>query len=261
MIRDKRYKEHCVFAELDCYVNFYRCLGFSVFGFVATGTTALVNFNSYFFSSVQGTLSSIRNILRDGHINDAYALLRKYHDSITLNIYANLYLQNGVANGEWIVARIDNWLKGTEKLLAYRAMWDYIRSSKQLVDITKLIYSDSRYQDVRERCNDHMHYNVFANALLNDDRIYLDGRLEALTTFSSDAKDLFILHLAYLLSINQHYVASSDYGDALESGQTPEPDSQYWVASFVQEIFDEIITVRRPDIAAAIKERTDMHLK
>ena len=35
---------------------------------------------------------------------------------------------------------------------------------------------------------------------------------------------------------------SSDYLDALECNMQPEADSQYWVAPFVQEIFDDIVT-------------------
>jgi len=261
MIRDKRYLEHHVFAELDRYIDFYDFLAHSVVVFIPAGTTMIGNFNSFCLTSIHGTLSSIRSVLRDGHINDAYALLRKYYDFITINIYSNLCLKDGVEEGKWIVDEVDNWLKDTEKLPAYRAMWDYIRSSKHLADITELTCFDCRYQDIRERCNDHVHCNRFSSALLNDDRIYFEGRLDVLNTFSSDVADLFILHLAYLFSINQHYMASSDYVDALECGLTPEPDSQYWVARLVQEVFDEIIAVRRPDLAAAIKKRTDMHLK
>ena len=40
----------------------------------------------------------------------------------------------------------------------------------------------------------------------------------------------------------------------------PEPDSQYWVAAFVQEIFDQTIKKSRPDVAAMIKQHSSMHL-
>jgi hypothetical protein len=55
-------------------------------------------------------------------------------------------------------------------------------------------------------------------------------------------------------------MTSSDYLDPLECGIVPVPDSQYWVAPFVQEVFDNIIAKQRPDIAATIKRYTCMQL-
>ena len=40
----------------------------------------------------------------------------------------------------------------------------------------------------------------------------------------------------------------------------PEEDSQYWVAPFVQEVFDKIIKTKRYDIAEEIKKNTTMQL-
>jgi len=56
-------------------------------------------------------------------------------------------------------------------------------------------------------------------------------------------------------------MASSDYLDALEVGQQPEEGSQYFVAPFVQQAFDKVIKVKRPDVAAAIKRNTAMVLE
>jgi len=81
-----------------------------------------------------------------------------------------------------------------------------------------------------------------------------------LDVFADDALDLFVLHIAYLFFLNDHYMMSSDYLDALEVGMQPEEDSQYWVASFIQKTFDEVITPRRTDILAVIKANTAMQL-
>jgi hypothetical protein len=42
---------------------------------------------------------------------------------------------------------------------------------------------------------------------------------------------------------------------------TPPENSQYWVASYIQEIFDDLIKKRRPDIANLIREKTSMELE
>ena len=260
-IYTEEYQKHVVFSELNKYIDFYEGLSHTVFGFLATGTNAILNFESYIFSSIKGTLESIFLILKDGKINDSYALLRKYYDSAMINIYSNLYLDDHVSIENFIVEKIDNWLKGTDQLPEFRVMSNYIRESSKILEINNLLYSDGRYKKIRDRCNDNTHYNFFYNMLYNDSEIYLEHRIKFLTRFSIDIKDIFILHVAYLFHIRDHYMTSSDYVDALECGIEPKLDSQYWVAPYVQQIFDEIITKNRPDIVESIKKNSCMQLK
>jgi hypothetical protein len=56
-------------------------------------------------------------------------------------------------------------------------------------------------------------------------------------------------------------MVSSDYMDSIEMGIQPEEDSQYWVASFVQEVFNKIIKLKRYDLAEVIKQHTMMQLE
>lgn len=261
MPTDTEYQSHPVFSDLDRYVAFYNSLSHSVFQFPTMGTKAICNIDSYVFSSMQGTLTSISTILRDGKINDAYALLRKYYDSAIITIYSNLYLEEHFSIENFVVLQIDNWLKGKEQLPEYRVMSNYIRNSSKVAEITECLFADNRYKQLRERCNDHTHYNFYHNVLLNDPEIHLPSRGKALNGFSEDLRDVVILHLAYLFFTNQHYMASSDYLDSLECGLTPEPDSQYWVAPFVQELFDEVVKKHRPDVAEKIMKHTCIQLK
>lgn len=221
---------------------------------------AICNIDSYLFSSVQGTLASIQAILRDGRINDAYALLRKYHDSAIINIYTGLYLQDHFSIQNFVVEQIDKWMQGKDRLPEFRIMSQYIRESARLAPITALLFADDRYKRLRNRCNDHSHYNFYRNVLLNDKEISFGGRRRALEEFSNDLRDVLILHVSYMFFASGHYMMSSDYLDCLECGMAPEPDSQYWVASFVQEIFDQTLKRFRPDIAATIRQHSSMHL-
>ncbi len=257
---DEEYQKHTVFADLEQYAAFYKSLAFSVFQFVSAGTRAICNIDSYLFSSVQGTMASIQAVLRDGRINDAYALLRKYYDSCIINIYTGLYLEDHFSTENLVVEQIDKWVRGIDRLPQFRSMSQYIRRSPRVAPITALLHADDRYKRLRGRCNDHMHYNFYQNVLLNDNEIFLEGRGQALEQFSNDLRDVLILHLSYVFFANAHYMMSSDHLDCLECGMTPEPDSQYWVAPFVQDIFDETVKRNRPDIAAAIKQHTCMHL-
>lgn len=232
----------------------------SVLTFLTLGTKALCNIDTYVYSSMQGTLESMRTIMIAGRINDAYALLRKYHDSAVINVYSNLYLHNNFSIENFIVEKINNWLQGNEKLPEYRVMSQYIRASEVLKPINDVLSADDRYKILRDRCNDHTHYNFYRHAMLNDNEIYIKDRGFWLDQYSVDVRDIFILHLGYIFFLNDHYMRSSDYMDALDCGMQPEDGSEYWVAPYIQETFDEVITPRRPDMTAAIKTRSAMQL-
>jgi hypothetical protein len=258
---DRAYTEHSVFAELDRYAKFYQLLGMSIFQFLSMGTQAICNIDTNVYSSIQGTIESIKLVLFAGRINDAYALLRKYYDSAIINVYTNLYLKDNFSINNFVVRKIDNWLKGKETLPEYRVMSDYIRGSKALNPINDLLIRDDRYKGLRDRCNDHTHYNFYHHVMLNNNEIYIANRGQWLERLRNDIRDIFILHIGYVFFLNDHYMMSSEYRDALECNMEPEKESQYWVEPFIQDMFNEVITPWRPDITAIIKANSDMQLK
>lgn len=257
----KEYLEHKVFTQLTEYADFYDSLSFSIMGWVSQGTKAIINIDTYVYSSIQGTLESIKIILLQGRINDSYALLRKYFDSTIINVYSNLYLADNFSIDNFIVTKIDNWRNGTDKVPEYRVMSQYIKDSAKLQPINMLLQKDNTYKDLRNRCNDHTHYNYYHNLLLNDNKIYLKNRLKSLDSLAQDLEDIFIQHFSYIFYLNDHYMMSSDYVDSLDFGVTPEEGSQYFVAPFIQDIFDRIMKTKRPDLAQAIQTKTTMDLQ
>lgn len=259
-VTEKAYKEHYVFGELDRYEHFYKQLAMSVFSFASMGTKAICNFDTYTYSSIQGTVESIKVILLAGRINDAYALLRKYYDSVIINVYSNLYLKDHFSSECFIVEKINDWLQGKEKLPEFRMMSQYIQASGMLKPINDLLHVNDRYKQLRSRCNDHMHYNFFRNLMLNDNEIHIEKRGWWLEKFAEDVRDVFILHLGYIFFLNDHYMMSRDYLDALDCNMQPEENSQYWVAPFIQDIIDEVIVPIRPEIAVSIKANSSMQL-
>jgi len=259
-VTDKTYQEHLVFIELKRYMKFYEQLAMAVFPFVTMGTKAIHNIDTYVYSSMQGTLESMKLILHGGRINDTYSLLRKFYDSAVINVYSGLYLRDNFNTESYIVQKINNWLLGKERLPEYRVMSQYIKSSKVLRPINDIFGIDNRYKLIRARCNDHTHYNFYRHAMLNDNKIYMNNRVKWLDIFSEDIHDLLIMHLGYVFFLNSHYMMSSDYLDALECGMQPNEDSQYWVAPFIQVFFDEVITPRRPDVTSAIRTNTLIQL-
>lgn len=259
-IKDKEYKEHNVFSELASYIDFYDKFSMSVMSFGMMGTTDIVNMDTYVYSSIQGTIDSIKVLLGKGRINDSYCLLRKYYDSVIINIYSNLYIEDNCNAEKFLVDKVNNWLHGKDQLPRYRVMSAYIRNSEKLYEINKLIHSNNRYKSIRSRCNDHTHYNYFQHMLVNDSEVYIENRIKFLDELSADIKDIFVLHLSYIFSLNDHYMMSSDYVDYLDCGMQPPEGSQYWVSSFIKKVFDDVIKECRPDIALVILSNTSMQL-
>lgn len=201
MVSDERYRGHQVFSELDEYIDFYRSLSISVMSFATMGTTAFVSMDTYVYSSIQGTVDSIKTLLEKGRINDCYSLVRKYFDSAVINVYSNLYLQDHRSIDNYIVEKVNNWLHGKEKLPEYRIMSQYIKKSRVLEAINNLLYVNELYKNVRERCNAHTHYNYFKNILLNDSEVYLKERSCILDELLEDVRSIFILHLSYICTM------------------------------------------------------------
>jgi hypothetical protein len=177
---DPNYSAHNVFSDLDYYMSFYGSFSTSILHFCTIGTRAIMNIDTYVYSSIQGTLESAKHVLKNGRIGDAYALLRKYYDAAVMNVYINCYLEeeyklivdkipkwlNGTEqppeiSSALIVDKIQNWLNGTEQLPDFRRMSNYIRASSRLKSVNDLLFADEkRYKKVREHCNDSVHYNL-----------------------------------------------------------------------------------------------------
>jgi hypothetical protein len=258
---NKQYREHKVFAQLTEYSDFYESFSQSVMNWVTQGTKSILNLDTYVYSSMQGTLESIHDILFKGRINDSYSLLRKFYDSTIINIYSNLYLEDNFSLDNFFVTQIENWRKGADKLPEYRIMSQYIKNSPKLKVISDLLQRDQTYKNIRARCNDHTHYSYFHNLMLNNNRIYSPDRIKVLDNFSSDLEHIIIQHLAYIFTVHDHYMMSTDYSDSMNVGVTPEEDSEYWVAPFIQEIYDKLIKEKRPEVAKELKKHTTMKLE
>lgn len=260
-VNSKDYQGHEIFEKIEYFMEYYEFLSDNCMLFTSMGTKSVLNIETYIFLSMKGTLDSIRCILKIGRINDAYALLRKFYDSIYINIYATLYLEDHHNIENFIVSKIQNWIEGKEQMPSHREISNYIRKSPKLERLDSVLYKDKRYNDIRDRCNDNTHYNFYQNVMLNDNKVYNRNRKSHLDGLMFGITQLMIMHVSYIYVLNDHYMSSSDYRDFIDMGMTPPEDSQYWIDSIAQDFFDNVIRAKRPDIADLIKSRSAMHLK
>ena len=174
----KDYLDHCVFVELKRYMDFYEKLHQSTNQFEKKGSFFKFNTDSILFLSIHHTLDSILTVLRKERINDAYYLLRKYHDLSVISIYIDRNLEKEFAN--WLEENSDledlknskysNWIKNSKNRLPnYSDMIKILKSDdtlKQLNDLL-LVPKAECYEQIRRHCNDHVHFNTFDSVLLN----------------------------------------------------------------------------------------------
>lgn len=252
------YHNHHIFKQLKQYSEFYDDLAGSASDHTKTGMETF-NLDAHAFMSIQGTLDSIHDTLEKGRIGDAFALLRKYYDATIVNIYANLLLEDYFNPDTWSVDEVRQWVLGKAEM-PKGSVNKYIRDARQLADINSL-FQDTKPKEIRDRANNYVHYNYYDNFVLNANEIFLgEERVKQLNFISDDIEYIFIRHLACIFTLSEEYMGSSDYVDMLDAGQKPEEGSQYWVAPYIQQIFDQVIKAKRPDVAGIIKEKTSMCL-
>ena len=261
IVNDKEYQSHKIFPLLDTLVGYYNAFYMIGPDFLTKGLIlGLFNIDKVICGSLAGTLDSVRKVMKDGRLNDAYALLRKYHDGILVAIYVNVYIAENCSLDNFIVEKIQNWVKNKQKLPSSEKMLDVIRKHKPLEDLEKLFDFDGLYHRIRRLTNGNTHYNKLYYLWLNNNMIYNPKREKELDNLYACTLHLFILHFAYMYSLNPHYMMSTDYVDALDAGFQPEDGSQYWVAPYVKDVFNKYIVTKRPDVAEYMRTHTEMEL-
>ena len=123
-------QNHPLFDELPLICDFYKSLSFNCFLYLPAGTRGIVNYNSYLYESLAGTISSIYDIVKKGHLNDACILLRAYFDTILTAVYIDVIRdeQFDVFNN-FVVKEVDEWLQAKYRIPSVRKLLSIIKTS------------------------------------------------------------------------------------------------------------------------------------
>ena len=267
-IREK-YFSHPIFQTLSDIKEFYSNLSFLDFSLPDLVGTRCLNITSEMYQSIENTIDSIEILLKKYRLNDAAALVRKYDDAVNLSVYILLTLDDekeSFFKEEYVYESIlDSWIdnnfKGKEQLLkqgnseVLKLMEKKNEKLKNLLLKKQYIYNKGS-----KIGNDNLHYNFFKICILNMEKMltdheyvftYMDDMLESL-------KFIFKIHLSYIISYKPSFLRSSDYIDALESGE--EPDEKYinTAAPFVEEVFKKYIEQEDKELANYLKKITSL---
>lgn len=235
------YLKHKVFDDLKYMMEFYDSLSCSCFSFVASGTKGIVNYASYVYSSIEGTLDSITTLLTKGRINDAYTLIRKLFDDILLEIYMDVNLKDKFSLENYIVEEVNEWIQGKHRIPKTVMILKYLETSERTRDLYPLFGWDTYLKKNRELLDDSVHSNRYHLMLLNCNRAYIANRERHLKNCEIVLNQLFLLHLSFIFHLNPQYLMAFDYIYYMDEGLTPPEGSEAWIASFAQDAFDKVI--------------------
>ena len=233
---------HMLLLDLKAIAEFYRAISYNCFLFLPIGTRGWLNYNSYLFESIAGTISSIDDLVRKGHLNDACVLLRLYFD----NIYTDTYIQITLKNrfdvfSNFYVSEVEEWLQKKHRIPSIKKIVTLLETNNITNPIYSILNKNNQLVNYREFLDDCVHGNRYQALLYNCSAIYLENREKLLIRIQSIVKTLFTLHFSFIFSLNPHYLMASDYRDCIEMGLIPPSGSEYWIAPFAQEAFNKYV--------------------
>lgn len=266
------YTSHKVFERLSAIQDFYDTINMTSSSCTDMPLTSNIGKTlCVLFSSIKGTIESIFILLKHGHCNDAFALIRKYSDAIIIDTYKSILIKETYAqffnDVSWEVIvknKVSEWIEAKSPLMDMHPKKEFQEIKKafpQLMDILDLkskknkppkldyVNPDSEeeqplYCKIRSFCNDNVHYNSFGAFLWNDPdflRCHIDISLKLLNNVYSCMTFLSSMHFAFLYELHPEYFMAADYIDYLERGEQPPLGSEYWVAPGLQDFFTRVV--------------------
>ena len=144
-------QNHPLMEELPLIGDFYKRLSFNCFLFLSLGTRGIVNYNSYLYESLSGTISSICCAVEKGNLNDACILLRAYFDAILTAVYIDLIRDEQFdAFNNFIVKEVDEWIRTKYRILSIKKILGIIETNDKTKDVYLLVNHDDKLKKYRE---------------------------------------------------------------------------------------------------------------
>ena len=99
----------------------------------------------------------------------------------------------------------------------------------------------------------------YKSLLANCKTVCIDDRVRYLKNANIILRQIMMVHMSFIFYLNGHYMMAHTHMDYLEMGDTPPEGSQYWLAKYAQDAFDEFIKPY-PKIATFVKEHCYMEI-
>lgn len=253
-------QKHKVIGLLSETIELYEYLSTHTTEFRERGAAIHLGYDSIYLKSIGQTLLSIKVIIQNECISDAFTLLRKYYESVLVHAYLSVLWEK--EKKEYLLDNSDNfvkkWLYSQEKILPYKLI-EKINQFEKAKELWDVLNNDGRYDKIKDCCNNFIHINYFSNIHLDSTQPLPEEYLnKVLDYLYNSLTDIVILHIGYIFILKQYYMMSSDYVDYLKSGIPPLENCEHKVAPFIQEYFSNKLTNNRNEIATVIRNNTNM---
>lgn len=192
--------------------------------------------------SLEFTAGSIISCCKAGCLADANTLLRKYRDDLFFYLYIVVYNENqfdvsAKSKIKEMENNIDHWVNDGLKDLNITTVLSTIAFFPEMKRAISEYKLKSFFDALGKRLNNYVHSNGIA---------YYNHRLDSFRRkeFQKDLeiilKDMRYITVSFLFLLtlcSPITIMSTDYIDCLEFNLDPPTDSQYWVATFIEEFF------------------------
>lgn len=188
-------------------------------------------------STIQ-TLASIRLCCEHGNLADANILLRKYRDDLFFYLYIVLVSREVITDPLKDLDKHDKnveaWIDNRMSDVYITDILKYIGNHPILKPAVQKYKLHTTFSKIGNVLNTYTHGNgikYYNRSLYAYDDKYLSDSIHA---FSEHLTYITVTYILLLTLISPLAIMSIDYVDHLDRNQDPPPDSQYWVAPFVQ---------------------------
>ncbi len=183
---------HDVFEKIEKINGVYSALSESCLSQMEGGTTQKFNYHSYIFSTMESTLEALSLLLKNGYVNDAFTLLRKYIDLTIINVYFLVKIDKEQNMERIIIQEIDGWVNGINTLDKISKLREYISDNFQYPQIEDF-FDDVQLKSIRDTTNDFTHYNTNEKIIANDSRFHMKNRREYYDEIYSNIEMVFTI--------------------------------------------------------------------
>lgn len=240
--------------------------------------------NTTLIDSCSQTLKSIKLCSSIGSFSDANTLVRKLRDDLLQYVYIlniinlrkpffdegvkniktdnpedfaysilNLQLNNELTEDEqavtaWFKNTVSDLLRPVKKKLEFENYMKVLKQNKNVYHILTSYNLQEYWEALRKNLNNYVHNNGTRFSNHNSISAYdknLGTHLKNINTRTSYVTSFF---LVLILMIESSLISSTDYIDHLDCDLEPPEDSQYCVASFIQDFIDKKVAKIHPEL-------------
>lgn len=280
--------------ELDYLSNFFSGLSELIYlnGSIISLSSDkdIYTFDAALIDSSAQTLKSIKLCCSIGNLSDANTLIRKLRDDLIQYVYIlniinlrkpfleesinniktdnpevfansilNLQFNNTFTEDEqavcaWFNNSVSDLKIPIKKKLEFKNYMTVLKQNDNINHIMTEYKLQEYWETLRKTLNNYVHNNgiLFSrhNYISVTDK-NLGAHLKNISGRTSYVSSFFIV---VLLMIESSLISSTDYIDHLDCNMDPPKDSQYFVASFVQDFIDKKVATLHPELKQYLKD-------